>query len=126
MAQTEAASLKASVAAVAIDFESRKYQLQAFKDELARENHIAEKLGQQKYLWQQAAHELQEENQEQKHELKKLKRTIQVWQDDDENGFGELDEGRRQCDELRMNLTQLQENFKQIESCPVSVAFCPQ
>ena len=39
-----------------------------------------------------------------------------MWQDDYENGIGELDEGRRQCDELRMNLTQLQENFKQMES----------
>ena len=59
MTQTEAASLKASVAAVAIELESHKYQLQAFKDELAREKHTAEKLGQQKYLWQQAAQELQ-------------------------------------------------------------------
>ena len=39
-----------------------------------------------------------------------------MWQDDYENVFGELDEGRRQCDELRMNLTQLHENFKQMES----------
>ena len=116
MTQTEAASLKASVAAVAIELESHKYQLQAFKEELAREKHTAEKLWQQKYLWQQAAQELQEENQEQKHELKKLERTLQVWQDDYENVIGELDEGRRQCDKFRMNLTQLQENFKQMES----------
>ena len=52
-------------------------------------------MGQQKYLWQQAAQELQEENQEQKHELKKLKRTLQVWQEDCENVIGGLDEGRR-------------------------------
>ena len=41
MTQTEAASLKPSVAAVAIELESHKYQLQAFKDELSREKHTA-------------------------------------------------------------------------------------
>ena len=46
MTQTEAASLKASVAAVGIELESHKYHLQAFKDDLAREKQTAEKLGQ--------------------------------------------------------------------------------
>ena len=116
MTQTEAINLKAQVASLAIELESHKYQLQAFRDELAREKQTAEKCGQQKYLWQQAAQELQEERKEQKHELKKLKRKLKGWQEDYEYVIGVLDEERRQGDELRMNLEQLRESTKQMES----------
>ena len=92
------------IASVEIELKSHKYRLQAFKDELAREKHKAEKCGQQKYLWYQAAQELKDENWEQKHKLKMFNRKWQGLQEYYEYVLGKVDEGKRHLDEAHTAL----------------------